>query len=63
MNHSHMRWPLVFSIVAIATAASGTATTQKLEVAVKAPSGFLCGFGPWTQDPGRTRNLARSTRN
>jgi hypothetical protein len=35
MNRSHMRWPLVFGIVVMATTASRTATSQKLEVAVK----------------------------
>jgi len=35
MNQSRMRWPLVLGIVVIATAASRTATSQKLEVAVK----------------------------
>ena len=35
MNRSHMRWPLVFGIVVMATTASRTATSQQLQVAVK----------------------------
>jgi hypothetical protein len=35
MNRSHTRWPLVFGIVMMAATSSRTATSQKLDVAVK----------------------------
>ena len=35
MNRSHMRWPLVFGIVVMATTASRTATSHQIQVAVK----------------------------